>query len=338
MKKTILLLLLNLPSVFLPAQTQFAVVKPDGTTHICPTLDSAYNKAENGDNLYLPGGAFSLSYDFNKAINLIGAGHYADSSAATTTTRITNGTFYILQGASGGSIQGIKFNGAITFGKTTQNDSVSNFQIFRCYVNNNLGFFSSRCNNVFVNESVLNSVLAINNTQNFVLKKSIVGGNLYSSSSFSIFENTLFLYGGGSAIFSIGFSNSTFKNNIFLYASPGSISNTSYCSFINNLFAYAPAFPSNSYNSYVGNIYGATTIFVNQTGYSYSEQHNYHLANTSPGISAGSDGTDVGIYGTSNPTAEGWVPTNPHIYYKQVATQTNASGQLPVNIKVRTNN
>ena len=57
MKKLVFILLTGILFVNdLNAQApQFAVVRPDGTTYICPSWDSAYNKANNGDNIYLPG-------------------------------------------------------------------------------------------------------------------------------------------------------------------------------------------------------------------------------------------------------------------------------------------
>jgi len=83
----------------------------------------------------------------------------------------------------------------------------------------------------------------------------------------------------------------------------------------------------------------ADTLFVNSpNASSFDYQYNYHLKPNSPYLSAGSDGTEIGIYGGNSPYREGAVPSNPHIYFKQVSTQTNSNGQLPVQFKVRTSN
>ena len=57
MKKiTLSLLLIPFTAILASAQTpQFAIVKPDGTTFICPSWDSAYIKSLDGDVIYLPG-------------------------------------------------------------------------------------------------------------------------------------------------------------------------------------------------------------------------------------------------------------------------------------------
>ncbi|MBL4585431.1 MAG: hypothetical protein JKX84_00010, partial [Flavobacteriales bacterium] len=54
----------------------------------------------------------------------------------------------------------------------------------------------------------------------------------------------------------------------------------------------------------------------------------------SPGAGAGTDGTDVGIYGGSYPYKHGAVPFNPHVQINQIDNQTNGQGELPVNIRV----
>jgi len=83
------------------AQTpQFAVVRPDGTTYICPSWDSAYNKAANGDNVYVPGGNFTISSPIDKSLNIFGAGYFIDSSITTSITLINN--IILKKGADGG--------------------------------------------------------------------------------------------------------------------------------------------------------------------------------------------------------------------------------------------
>ncbi len=48
-----------------------------------------------------------------------------------------------------------------------------------------------------------------------------------------------------------------------------------------------------------------------------------------------SDGTDIGIYGSSQPYKEGAVPFNPHIYFKNIGGTTTPNGLLNINIKVK---
>lgn len=87
MKLTIFILATIMTFSFCIAQIpQFAVVRPNGTTYICPTIDSAYNKAINGDYIYLPGGNFNLTNPISKSLHIYGAGYNQDSSATTNIT------------------------------------------------------------------------------------------------------------------------------------------------------------------------------------------------------------------------------------------------------------
>lgn len=42
----------------------------------------------------------------------------------------------------------------------------------------------------------------------------------------------------------------------------------------------------------------------------------------------------MGIYGGSTPWKEGAIPSNPHIFFKNISNATDGSGNLPVQIKV----
>jgi len=86
----------------------------------------------------------------------------------------------------------------------------------------------------------------------------------------------------------------------------------------------------------INNIVNQTqsTIFVNQSGNSFSYDDDYHLQSTCPGKNAGRDGTDIGIYGGASPWKEGSIPFNPHIQTLNISPVTNSSGNLNVNIQV----
>lgn len=333
---------------------QFAVVRPDGSTYICPTWDSAYNKALNGDAIYLPGGVIYNQIALNKRLYIYGAGHHPDSSAVTGKTIFTSNLF-IYKNASGGSIEGVQVSSVTIF---MSDNKINNYLIKRCYLNG-LTFsnvpspvIDSLPENVFVVESVLNyatdgsgipSIKGYNATSNYFTKNIITGQvtNLRNS----IFENNDFLR--ENFAFSVtcsNITNSTFKNNIFL--DPDALAqNSGNCgnTYLNNLkYSYPDFFASSNCpvvlqqaNLSVPNISDIFIAYANN-GFTYS--NNYQLKPTCTGKNAGTDGTDVGIYGTTNPTPNGWIPGNPHIYFRQIAPQTNNNGQLQIQFKVRTGN
>ena len=63
--------------------------------------------------------------------------------------------------------------------------------------------------------------------------------------------------------------------------------------------------------------------------------YNLHLRPNSPLHNAGTDGTDIGIYGGLFPWKEGSVPFNPHIQTKTIGNITDGNGNLQINIKVK---
>ena len=105
---------------------QFAVVRPDGTTYICPTFDSAYVKALDDDYIYLPGTVIAGNKTLSKRLTLIGAGHYPDSTAYTGKTRFT-GSFTLENKCS---FEGIEIDGSITI--TNSSASSSSFTRIKC--------------------------------------------------------------------------------------------------------------------------------------------------------------------------------------------------------------
>jgi hypothetical protein len=168
----------------------------------------------------------------------------------------------------------------------------------------------------------------------------IFSGNVNGASALkaigvgSIFKNNIFIDGDGFMLNLIFYS--IFENNIirggsiYFDVSNGNILN-------NNLFVNNVIFPIGNSNTGSNNIVNqtATSIFVNQSGNTFSYTQDYHLQPTCPGKKAGRDGTDVGIYGGMYPWKAGSIPSNPHIQSMKIAPQTDVNGSLNVNIKVK---
>ena len=105
------------------------------------------------------------------------------------------------------------------------------------------------------------------------------------------------------------------------------------CIFVNNVFNAALSFPVGS-NIGSGNYINVsfTNFFVNETDYTIDYASDYHLQ--TPGTYLGTDGTQCGMYGTTSPYKAGAVPINPHIRSKTVASYTDNSGNLNINVTV----
>lgn len=325
------------------AQTpQIALVKPNGTTTIHSTFDAAYTAATDDDYIYLPGGTFTVANPISKRLHIIGAGSNIDSSLVTGITRLNSLT--IEAASEGGSVEGIYFtskapgncnNGSIDFFEPFSNYTVSN-----CFLNNGISF-TSLSSNIVIRNNIIGSsgcgslwTSIKGNLINSIINNNRILSTLGISGEANIeFNNNIFFF--YQQFYNLGLPNScTYNNNIFQQAT--SASNNSI--FNNNANASLTG-SNNIINNNVWEVF--PDIFENPgTGpyFYYDVNNNYHIKPTSLCKNSGTDGTDRGIYGGMFPWLEGQVPSNPHIYFKQVAGQTNSSGQLQVEFKVRAGN
>jgi hypothetical protein len=320
------------------AQSVFTV---DGTlgTKVFTSIDSALSNAQNGDYIYCPAGAFNISggLQINKKVNIIGAGHYPDSTQATGQTVLT-GNIYLLTDASGGLIQGIYLNGDLLLGNNASNSNVKNYSITRCNISIlNLSFNGSSnggAENILFKDNILRSGIAFGGATNVIIETNIIAGNLSYGNGSVTLRNNVFLFNGDNFIYYL--SSCEFENNVILnasgYFSYGSAANI----FRNNVFKSTNRLLPSDLD--INNMFNVDSLFVNQTGYAFQYNHNYHLKNGSPAIGAGLAGTDCGIYGGNNPYKEGAVPVNPHILLKNLPSQTDAQGKLNIQVKVAAQN
>jgi hypothetical protein len=145
------------------------------------------------------------------------------------------------------------------------------------------------------------------------------------------------------------------------------MSNTVLCSFNNNLSnqttigAASEYNPTNNFvttyigagggsNSGAGNQMGIDPLFENVTNNdTYNDTFNYRLKTGSPGKNAGTDGTDLGIYGGSYPFPSGGaigsgfdtspMPPIPQVTELNILNATvPVNGTLNVNVKATINN
>lgn len=142
----------------------------------------------------------------------------------------------------------------------------------------------------------------------------------------SIFRNNIFLDTLGNTTGIYGGSHSfgnVFMNNIFVSATPKLTTHTS------NPWLYYTAF-----NNYYG--VDINQIFVSFAGSGYSFQDNYELLH--PSLYIGNDGTQVGLFGGALPFKVGAIPVIPYIRLKQIASQSNSSGEVEVEFEVEAQN
>jgi hypothetical protein len=290
-----------------------------------------------------------LIHIINKKLHLIGAGHYPDSTMATGVTSI-GGTIHIITGADSSTFEGCYFSNSIIFGNSAANDDVTFITFQRCNLETiSLNNYSNpnNSNNFHLIDCVVRGILSGGYAQNLLIKSCIFNYYInYISNAY--ITNSIFLLsdGGGYSNSPFGGQNlgtvheSLFENNIILDASPlvyqpaaGYPTYVQGCTFYNNIFVANYVFPFQS-NIGINNIVNipASSIFVALPGNAFSYAANYHLKPTCPGVGAGTDGTDIGLYGTEYPYKEGGVPRNPHIQSQNIIYD-NINNILMIDVK-----
>jgi len=333
----------------------YITVDHNGTPSLFSDMQSAINSAQSGDYIYIPGGSFGLSSPLiiDKEVHIFGAGHYPDSSSTTNYTIITGEDVLITGDADNASISGIRIEKNLKIGYSgTGWQSTDNIEVYRCRVEGSTSL-SEYSDNIYIYENVFEgNVNGHINGNGVIFSKNIFEEYIFEFDN-TIFINNIFLFAHDDCTASASSScnavfgnlntelitNCLFENNIIYDRYPLRCRHTGgYCYYVqncifnNNLFIDNQSFP---YVTNVGtnNIVNQlkSSIFVNQSGSSFSYSHDYHLQSTCPGKNAGTDGTDIGIYGTAEPYKDGAVPANPHIRSKAITVQNNV---IQVNVEV----
>ena len=315
MKKLIIWVFLLACLTVTSVNAQVFLIERGASSFTYPNIKAAVDALQDGDKLYLPPGIFSLTG--YKWTGVTGTQNYSNTIAITkrvaiygagynqgaNSTIIQDGNFIFSVNASGSSITGVRFDSYVNLEKA------SNVMIARCKLTNTFSMTDVSSNN-YINECEFHASVQMSQESGAVFTKSI----LY-------YPNNIFY-------------NSSMINNIFVN---NRVTNSAYTvSGTNNSF---------NYNLWVGTIlqYNAThnNTFANEiTEVAFEDTFqdfnvgNYHLKATSVGKNAANDGRDVGIFGTAFPFKESRLPSTPYFSIKAISAETDASGNLPVNLKI----
>ncbi|HOP04765.1 MAG TPA: right-handed parallel beta-helix repeat-containing protein [Tenuifilaceae bacterium] len=274
----------------------------------------------------------------NKKLTLIGAGYnpYTQYRLASK----LYGVYFTsdVDDPSQSTIMGFYINGNIS----VNGSGINYIQILRNRIIGSI-FFNNGTYENWNHWTIRNNIIyeiwaqtTATSLTNSNFENNIITGRLYNLNSASIiFSNNLFKrYSASGEYFFSSLTYCQFINNIFL---GGILSGVSNATFTNNIiYGYYGISLDCGVNDCTGNIVDSDPLFVDGGGiYSYfNYSYDYHLDTGSPGLSAGTDGTDIGIYGGLYPFPGGelvpWqtsaMPTLPQIYKMNVLNPT-----LPIN-------
>lgn len=313
----------------------------DGTTgtRAYSNIDSALKYAQDGDYLYLPGGTINLPAPLiiQKRLNIIGAGHYPDSTSATGLTIIPNNVYFQTT-SSGSMLQGVFMNGNIYLGTEAKYSAAKNILISRCsfftmYLSDD-GMNYRGAENIIIRECIVRADIIFAVVPNVLVENCLINGGLAHGGGQTSVKNCLMLRASGNAL--VHCNGIRLENNIIMSSSGFWAGNNYNVQAYNNIFKETD--PLGAGPMYLNNKFSITNLFVNAPDGAFSYTGNYHLKSDSPARNAGFDGKDCGIYGGSNPYKEGAVPVNPHIRAKVLPAQTDAQGKINVQVTVAAQN
>jgi hypothetical protein len=317
-------------------------VQSNGDATFYTDWASAWEATQVGDTIYLPGGTFNIgNLVINRKVTIIGVGHDPTQTHDGLFSHL-NGNIYFVEGSDESLLHGFQFTNLYFNTTSSVNQAVSNVTISRCRITAStlIGHTKpSLAQHILFEENVFGGFIYGRDAQQIQFVKNIIDGRVYEFNGYAVFSNNIFsyYYAGG-----IGFAplqqmyNVLVQNNIFrTLAYP--LNNSENNLLQNNIIAANLTINSQTdLNTWVGNFFNQplTEVFVNFTSGAFNPEHDYHLLPTSVGVGAGTDGFDIGIYGTVVPYKEGAVPFNPQITFEQVSGQTDETGNIEVQVNV----
>jgi hypothetical protein len=305
--KTSQLFLIALFSATMPLwATQHTVSNAVGGAAQFTTVQSAIDAAQPNDTILVQGSTINYpDINITKALTIIGPGHHPTaigSFAAVvgncTVTPLSSGTRLV-----GLDVYSINLGGG---------DAVDNFVVRNCIIRNNMAFQNSTTNCVFEGNFIYAGIVMYDFQgmemifRNNVFFHNSTGPRIVSINSPIIFDHNTFLGNSTGRIFNL-VNQAIISNNIFYncdLSNTGSFS-SSYngCVITNNAtFLCAGTLPGAT-NSGSGNLNGVDPLFVNYPGIpsDFSWLYDIRLQTGSSLLSAGSDGTQIGVYGGTYP-------------------------------------
>jgi hypothetical protein len=378
MKKIILQIALLFIAINIHAQTaNIMLCNASGSNCTAyTTLQDAYTAAVNGDVIYLPSGTFTMPSSILKEIKIFGVGANLDSSIVGYggVTNIVNG-FNLA--ANNIWLEGLVCAGVISIcdGSMTSR-TITGINVRYCKLNTIEYFATSpygRMNNSFIIgcyftgylSGGLDNTISANTTEdlsiqgNANLVSNCVLGHVMRMTNSTV-TNCIFNYVNWAGAVNT-FNNGQILNSIFLTPGLfncnyyGSGNNNSDGNAIQNCYFQNIAFEPIFIGAITGTVWGGfntvtggglfTTTNVNfpfDPSRSSSPNIPFPVGNTADVtvLHPSNLGINGGMYPwhLANGAGHECVPSNPHIYFKDISNATNTSGNLPVQIKVRLGN
>ncbi len=301
-------------------------------------LQVAINNASTGDTIYLyPSNTSYGNITIMKKLHIFGFGYdgteghvskidhlYLDTSTTPSTS------------SSLSTIQGLTIIGGISCSK----DNINNITI----IGNQIDYisFNSNCSSWVIKNNYIENYINLYDNNSIVILNNIFKGSshpIYTCNSSSlVVSNNLFMQW---SYFS-DIQNASISNNIFIcnsnsYTGGDMNNNTftnniSYCSNVSYTYTLPP-----TGNTGTGNFQDTNPGFITGTTTSiYDYTLDYHLQPSSAGKNAGTDGTDIGPYGGTEPFIWGGAFSIPKVTQITISNPViNQGTTININVKAK---
>jgi len=325
MKTKLLILSFFMLTTIVSRAQEIAVQAPVNTTRIYTDFNKAINEASAGSTIFLPAGSISLndSVKITKKLTIVGVGHRPDTEGGNT---LVSGNFHFYSGSDASSLMGVYLTGDVVIANA--DGEVNNFLLKFCNVNS-VQVGNSKCVGTMINQNYLRNTSSGGNSQ-IIITNSIL--HSFSNVDGGILEhnlvrNSICVWSYNCFYYSLtSINNSLIKNNVFVDSSSGVSSGGS-----NNI-------ENNNLKS--GNEWGDNCLIATNWDDIFAKYDlgvnplcDYHLK-SNIGKNAGTDGTDIGIYGGTG-FSDTALPPYPQIVFKNIPAQTDEFGNLKIQVKVK---
>lgn len=360
MKKLMLLTATILSGMTILNAAKITVDNSPGSAAAHSTISAAVTAASSGDTLLVYGSSYAYAgFTVDKKLTIIGSAGV--DPEVTNENRPSINNISLTTGANGTVISGFNIGYVQAYNATVNDIGIYNnyftstttgIQWYVCTSNNwviegNVFIASGQSDFIsnYSNTSTLNNILIKNNYFESLWYAYYI--STYNNSAFT-YRNNVFILRNGSSSYPLCYScNSVlFENNIFWQVenSYADITgqNCANCVFNNNIIYNAGGGTMTDINSIGNGVSGNNNImntnpqfvnFVQDNAYTIAE--NYRIANGSPGDNAGTDGTDIGLYGGNyNWENRKYPKTFPHQEVLNVINNSVPQG-TPVNINLK---
>jgi len=201
---------------------QIAVVSEGGETSVYQTFQAAIEGASPGSVIYLPGGGFTISDDvkITKKLTIIGIGHRSDNDNVDGNTKIL-GNIWFNEGSSGSAIMGCYISGNVNIG---ENDASVNYILVKFCNLNSVQVINNTCSDILINQNYIRSTSHFNQSSAKISNNII--HSIYGVNNGIITNNLLRDYYGyyaGNGVnynvyiyVCIGANNSVINNNLII--------------------------------------------------------------------------------------------------------------------------